>query len=372
MILLVLASLLTQSVVPQDVAIPLDRGWDMNGDVRSESYLGRPALRMRTGRAFRRDVVFEDGTIEFDMAVTPRRSFVYVQFRMQSESEHEEVYFRPHKSELPDAVQYVPVWRGDSQWQFWHGPGATAALAFPRHEWIHVRLEIRGRQAALFVGEGSEPTMLIPLAREPAPGYIALRAFTPADGAPEGEMVAAYSNLVVRPGRTTHAFGPGPASQRLPDGSVTRWRVSPAWAVTDEDVSTVPDSVLATRGNWPVRETDSSGRLLLARYMARPRPTGAAAARLTLRASTETLQLLRLGYSDFATVFVNGRPIFAGNASYSFDNPRQEGLVGLWQATVWLPLRAGDNELLVAVADGFGGWGLMGQLVPQAGVEIIP
>jgi hypothetical protein len=33
-----------------------------------------------------------------------------------------------------------------------------------------------------------------------------------------------------------------------------------------------------------------------------------------------------LGFSDVATVFVNGLQVFRGDASYSFDRPRREGI----------------------------------------------
>ena len=39
-------------------------------------------------------------------------------------------------------------------------------------------------------------------------------------------------------------------------------------------------------------------------------------------------------------------------------------------ATLYLPLEAGTNRLEVVVADGFGGWGLMGRFRDPAGLEI--
>ena len=68
-----------------------------------------------------------------------------------------------------------------------------------------------------------------------------------------------------------------------------------------------------------------------------------------------------LGYSDIATVFLNGKPLYRGDASYSFDRPRREGLIGYDQARFYLPLVAGDNELAIVVSDSFGGWGIMGR-----------
>lgn len=87
---------------------------------RTETYLGRQALRLRSGKAYRTDVLFENGTIEFDIAPKARRSFLGVEFRIQMEggkANYEHVYFRPHKSGLWDAVQYTPGFHGASTWQ---------------------------------------------------------------------------------------------------------------------------------------------------------------------------------------------------------------------------------------------------------------
>jgi hypothetical protein len=103
---------------------------------------------------------------------------------------------------------------------------------------------------------------------------------------------------------------------------------------------------------------------VLLRQVARPERGKRATvlAKLTVTAEREERVPLHLGYSDEVTVFVNGAPLFSADDSYSFDRPRREGLIGLDQATVFLPLRAGENELVLAVTDVFGGWGLMGRL----------
>ncbi len=348
----------------QDRTLPFDGGWDLSGDGTAvEPYLGRTALRMRTGRAIRRDVSLEDGTIEFDMAVTPYRSFTYIQFRMASDGEHEELYFRPHKSMLPDAIQYTPVWRGDGNWQLYHGPGGTAPVRFAYDAWLHVRLTLRGRLAALYLGESRDPAIVIPLARDPRAGYVALRAFSAVGGAPDGIPIAAFANVVVRPGHVPLDFPASPAGPTAPDGLVTEWQISPAFVAGDGPVRRPPDALVADRTAWPRFPTEPSGLLVIGRYLDRPRPVGTAIARTVIRATRDELVGLRLGFSDRVTVFLNGQPLFSADESYSHDNPRQEGLIGLWQATAWLPLRAGENEVLVVVSDGFGGWGLMGQVV---------
>jgi hypothetical protein len=67
---------------------------------------------------------------------------------------------------------------------------------------------------------------------------------------------------------------------------------------------------------------------------------------------------------------VNGRPLYRGDQSYSFDRPRREGVIGFDQARLYLPLQAGDNEVAVLLSDSFGGWGIMGRLVDAAGVTV--
>ena len=84
----------------------------------------RDTLQAENGCAHRGDVQLENGTIDFDVQLSRRRSFVYLYFRVADEGEREEIYLRPHKSGLPDALQYAPVWQERSQWQLYHGPAA--------------------------------------------------------------------------------------------------------------------------------------------------------------------------------------------------------------------------------------------------------
>jgi hypothetical protein len=89
-----------------------------------------------------------------------------------------------------------------------------------------------------------------------------------------------------------------------------------------------------------------------------------------VRCARAEIRAFDLGFSDRVTVFLNGRPLFSGDASYSFDAPRRDGLIGYDQARLYLPLEKGDNELALAVADSFGGWGPMGRFPEPAGLEV--
>ena len=358
-----------------------DGAWTLSGN-RSEVVKenGRDVLQVETGFAHRRDVRLEDGTIEFDVQVTRRRSFVYVHFRAEADGEREEFYLRPHKAGLPDAVQYAPVWQNRSAWQLHHGPGATAAVEFEPGIWTRVRVVLQGRQAALFISDMKEPALLVPnLSREPRSGFIALGGFLPARVPGEGP-IAKFTDVVVRPGVVPFDFekalseGPASAAPAAPDaeGIVRAWSVSRSFVPDAAGMPALPGP--ETTREFQTLETTATGLLELHRHVRVPEKSSVAAAvaRIRVRAAEAGTYPFDLGFSDTATVFLNGRPVFHGDQSYSFDGPRREGLIGFGQARLHLPLAGGENEVAVLVSDSFGGWGLMARFAAARGLAVEP
>lgn len=346
-------------------------GWELSGeDTVVEELDGRLALRLKSGKATYRGLEFLDGTIEFDLQVTKHRSFAYIYFRMEDDDEHEEIYFRSHKTLLPDAVQYTPVYKGRSQWQLYHAAGSTAAAPLPAGEWIPVKLVVQGYQAAIFVGSSDEPQLVVPrLARDPKPGFLALRSFM-TFGTPADTYVANFANVVVRPGEVDYEF---PARETVaPDPSwVGSWQVSRAFAPGEGLVLEIPSEV-STSSEWQTVPADRNGLLELERYVERPGNARRAAvlARLSITADRAKTQRLDLGFSDEVSVFLNDRLLVADDESYSFNFPRRQGLLTAGQLSVFLPLVEGANDLLLVVTDSFGGWGLSARLENRDGVTV--
>lgn len=348
----------------QERPLAFDQGWKLEDkDTKVETFMGRSALRMRTGGAIRRDIRFQDGTIELDLLTTGDRSFVFVDFRMAQDDEYEEIYFRPHKSHLPDALQYTPVYRGEGNWQLYHGEGATGFADFPRNEWVHVKIVVSGSQAAVFVGDASKPQLLVPrLAREPASGPIALRSFLPG-GKPEGIYPTSIANVVVRPGQVDTDFPPPETEAPPAKGTIWRWAFSEPYPTPEGLVRALPAGWKESR--WrEVKSEGSTGLVVIGKTFDRPVKNRRATilAKLTLTSEEDQRVPIHLGYSDEVTVFLDGAPLFSADDSYSFDRPRRDGLIEPDQAIVVLPLRRGQNQLVLAVTDVFGGWGLMGRI----------
>ncbi len=340
--------------------------WTMNGDDTAlVEFDGRDAVYIKTGVARLEEIALENGTIEFDMYLSGERSFVYLLFRGQTDSDYEDFYVRPHKSDLPDALQYAPVFQRRSAWQLYHGPAGTAAAPLPPRQWIPVRIELSGPKATFWIGESDNPVMVIPrLGREPASGWLAFRGFVPANSS--APFAAYFSNLTVQP---ANASAPAQETEPFPEGQLTQWRVSPAF-VPAEDTLSLPDA-LTPPDDWQRLRAEPSGVIEFLRWRPIPAdaPSWAVAADLTLVAESAQRCAVDFGFSDTLSLIVNGQPLVYQDHSFRFDGPRRQGVLYADQLRAYLPLKAGDNHVRAIVADRFGGWGLSARLVGCRGVS---
>ena len=85
-------------------------------------------------------------------------------------------------------------------------------------------------------------------------------------------------------------------------------------------------------------------------------------ARTTIDAPRKAVRRLSIAYSDGATVYLNGEPLFTGMNPQGLNDP----LAHMPRAgqTVYLPLRKGKNELVLAVTEYTGGWAFSARLDP--------
>ncbi len=203
--------------------------------VASGEYRGRKALRVLQpargdGFAVLPGMSFQDGVIEGDMAIEISSplfpgapGFGGIAFRARDDlSGYELFYLRPGNSTSPDqakrnhSVQYVaepgfgwPVLR-----RAW--PSVYEAYApLEAGAWTHLRIEVSGRDAKLFINGAPQPTLIVRgLKGEELRGRVALWGFP--------GQTTWFSNL-----RVTHAT---PSSVRNGGEAAGEWR---ATAVTD-------------------------------------------------------------------------------------------------------------------------------------------
>jgi hypothetical protein len=73
---------------------------------------------------------------------------------------------------------------------------------------------------------------------------------------------------------------------------------------------------------------------------------------------------LVFAYSDRVHVFVNGRLLFAGDSGFQSRDPSFLGVAALGPDAIYVDLRPGPNEIVLAVSEKFGGWGFAARLEP--------
>lgn len=85
-------------------------------------------------------------------------------------------------------------------------------------------------------------------------------------------------------------------------------------------------------------------------------------ARTSIDADRDGVRKLYLGYSDDVSVFLNGKILFRGRSAQNFRDPAFLGIVIPENDAVYLPLKKGRNELMLAVSELGGGWGFICRL----------
>jgi len=85
-------------------------------------------------------------------------------------------------------------------------------------------------------------------------------------------------------------------------------------------------------------------------------------ARTRIDSDRDQVKKLHLGYSDEVSVFLNGKILWRGRSAQGFRDPAFLGIADAENDAVYLPLKKGKNELVLAVSELGGGWGFIGRL----------
>ena len=155
-------------------------------------------------------------------------------------------------------------------------------------------------------------------------------------------------------------------------GTVTEWEVSQSFTGSEATIDDYPADLVES-ASWLVAVAESTGRLNLAVSggIAAGVDIGLKLARFTVRSDGVRRVRLNYGFSDRASVFLNGELVLIGDNTYLSRSGRYLGVMTLDNDALVLTLRDGDNELLFAVTEAFGGWGVGARLTLGDGLTLI-
>src|SRR3954464_13405948 len=251
----------TQSA--QTLSIPPDSPrWELEGQAKTAEYQGRQCLFLDGGAAILKDFELRDGVLDVDVATPANRGFFGFDVRIDADGKnYEEIYLRQHKSGLPDAMQYTPVLNSGLNWQIYNGPGFTGAVEIPKDVWFHLRLEVAGTQAKLYVKDMDKPALVMSdLKSGIQKGQVALAALT-------GETY--FSNFAIR---TTSDIPWQTHLPAMPPGTLTKWSLSPSYdglaRNLERPLSPSESSAIA----WQDVDAEPPGFVVIYRYREAPHP----------------------------------------------------------------------------------------------------
>ena len=343
--------------------------WEFEGQTKRAEYQGRKSLFLDGGAAVIKDFEMRDGVIDVDVATPANRGFFGLQFRLANEGANGEwVYLRQHKSGLPDAMQYTPVLNTGANWQIYNGPGFTGAVDIPKDTWFHLRLEVTGAQAKLYVKDMEKPALVMDdLKSGVQKGAVALHVLTGA---------TYFSNFEVR------EMADAPWVRHLPPmpaDTIIKWSISPAFDALARNLEQALSTAETGNIKWQDVEAESPGFVVLYRYLEAPHLRVSFAsdfskrlepqpgsklvyAKTTIDSDRDQIKKLLLGYSDEVSAFLNGQVLYRGRSAQYFRDPGFLGIVNPENDTIYLPLKKGRNELTLAVTELGGGWGFICRL----------
>lgn len=367
----------------QSPAAPIDiplvaAEWAATDSIRFETHLGRPAMYINRGVALARGVELREGVFEFAMAATAQSNFLGVVFHALREDHGEVLFVRAAQSGTSEAVQYGPAFNSlGAAWQLYQGPHATATADIPRERWIDVRLVLSGGGATVYLDGAATPLMVIPRLAGGSGSRLGVWTGLFGQGGHFSRMRYTPAAPALRPA----------ADERLSSRHGLAWELSQVFDAEQVVPGVLPDSSVLT---WQRISAEPDGLVLINRFRTAPTvfaprdPTSRAVlydsmmtgrvkgtkvvyARTFITAEREELRRMQFGYSDGVVIHINGQPLFFGLNAQFF---RGDGIIARAGDAVYLPLRRGRNEIVLAVTEYSGGWGFWANLddpVPARG-----
>ena len=365
-LILVLASLqsvaqksknISTSKITDNSNLLVPERWDFQeGKVTFMDYKGKKSMKIGSlsGQVVLKDVVFKDGTIEFDVDPHPTEFASSVYFHRKDAKEQEIVYLRVPRigSKLANqGIQYAPYFDGVNMWDIY--PQYQAPAMAKASEWNHMKLVISGKQMKVYVNDMVNTALEVPkLEGTMAEGSIAF----------EGEGY--ITNLQIKPNETGGLASYEGTDMTKHDGQYLRkWAISTP-VLFPKGNETFAESLPDAEDFLESIDAETAGLLNLTRRFGATPQRKLVWLKTTITASEPTFTNLQIGFNDEIWVYLNNEMVLVDKNLFQQVGMRKNpsGRLAITNTVAKLNLKKGENELLIAVANDFYGWGLMARL----------
>ncbi|MEB2780670.1 hypothetical protein U3A58_09705 [Algoriphagus sp. C2-6-M1] len=361
--------LFCQTAMAQQLELTPDKWQYKEGKVAFSERNGTRYMQIMAGNqgaVVLKEVKFWNGTIEFDFEPTGTMSLgssPTVYFRADSLGNNSEIFYiraRPSNPQANDAIQYAPILAGVNMWDMY--PQFQGPAFFEANKSNHLKILVNGAQMRVYVNDMDKPALQIPKLEGTGKGTMI---------GIDGGMVV--SNFQVKPDQVEDLPAiPGPDLTEHDANYIRQWRSTLPidFAPGNEPLaSNLPKSEEFTE----ILLAENAGLINLTRKFGANESRKLLFLKATIRSQEATNPSIQLGFSDEVWVFVNGQLAFLDKNLYLQPAMRKypEGRISIQNAKFSLPLKQGENELIIAVANDFYGWGVIARLETMVGLEIL-
>ena len=358
----------TSAQEPIKIPMTADR-WEAKDNATFSIEDGYPlgVMTVTRGEVVLKDFNFHNGTIEFD--VIPKGPMgAGIGFRRRDDDTYEDFYLRPkaHCEAAVDCIQYAPQTHGVLLWDVfpqYQSPAPVVETA-PNH----IKMVISGQRMNLYVnppanGSAVKPTLVIGrLEGDASEGGILMQG------------PGSFANLTVTPDAVE---GLAPDAENDPTDGDKRylrdWWVSPSDSLPDGKEPVFAE--MPGEQGWQPLNAERNGFVDLSRGYGLPtgrKVRAVAWLKTTVESNKSQSKHVSIGWTREIWVFVNGKQVFADKNLYQPPAARKtpDGRLSLENGSFDLPLQKGKNEISIALANNFYGWGIEMRLDDIKGVKI--
>jgi hypothetical protein len=355
---------IAQAAEPITITMTADQ-WQAKENAEFLQQLGfyHGLMRLNSGDAVLKGITFSDGTIEFDVN-TIGRGAPGIAFRQQDRDNFELLYLRPDPScpAFKACIQYAPQTHGVLLWDLF--PQYQTRAPLRENGWNHIKMVVSGRRMNVFVNDATSPTLEVGrLEGDAMKGGLRLQG------------PGTFANLVITPG-AVDGLSPEPARDPLDgdQGLIRNWRLS-TFSALPNGKDPMYNGMPGTSQEWKSISTERNGLVNISRQYGKPLPEPNRAVtwlKTTITSDSKQTKKVDIGWTREVWVFVNGKQVYADKNLFESEDARKypDARCSLENGSFTLPLQAGDNEVAVAIANNFFGWGIKLRVADPEGVHL--
>lgn len=224
-----------------------------------------------------------------------------------------------------------------------------------------MKLVINGERAQVYLDYAKKPHLSWNLVHEPQEGEIGIGG---------GFAAMHYANFSIDKTKS-EIINFEPIERKRINNLVQNWQISEMF---EEKLLEDPNSIdsLISKIKWQGEikvEEGTAANISRQQVLFNGDRGNTVFAKIVINSLSEQIKLFDFGYSDRVVAILNGTPIYRGTNKWRSRDYRYLGTIGLFDS-IYLNLKKGNNTLLFAVSEDFGGWLITGRFNEPGGITV--